>query len=148
MHYSLQYEDTSLPPSVKRKLLDQWHMTHRCDEEIAMVKDEMKGTYEHFCTILKNQVDYLESNSDRPTQYDSGKYSIIITSLIKLECRLKKMYMLFKPHVSIDKPPEEYIPNFPAPIPSDNDTDEELDDNYDVYADYDSLEDSDSDLDV
>ncbi|XP_078659040.1 uncharacterized protein LOC144904199 [Branchiostoma floridae x Branchiostoma belcheri] len=87
-------EEGDLPYSLQRKAIDAVYMKRCAQEEIGIVKEEMREVL----AFLIQQVEDLQRTFIKIDNV--GERAALQTKMIKLQLRLKMAVRVFRPHVS------------------------------------------------
>lgn len=94
----------NIPGNVKRTAIDQSQLVDRCDEEVELVKMEMRNTYQFFRTIHELLMKKLEQRPEN-NQFNCGVATLLKSKLLFFELRLVQCYESFSSHVELLPPP-------------------------------------------
>ena len=96
----------------RRKILDQSALHDRAEEEMLLLKTEMRRCYFHFCNLHAYLAEFL-AQIDRSTAHGAGLHCISMQSILWLEARLTFMWKKISPYTGVNtpEPPESYVIN-------------------------------------
>ncbi|XP_035690811.1 uncharacterized protein LOC118425820 isoform X2 [Branchiostoma floridae] len=87
-------EEPGLPRSVQRRAIEHLNLLQRAEEEVEMVRQEMKDVFNHFQT----ERELVEAEIMKCDDLTSGRVATLTTHVVMLEKRLVSMYDFFRHH--------------------------------------------------
>lgn len=105
------FSDELVPKQVKLDAIKHQHLLSRCDEEILLLKEEIKSTVLFYLQDWQQLVASIEEMETKPcTQYISG--ALCLLQLARLQCEgvLQHLSSSFSPFVnSIHLPVDKFL---------------------------------------